>query len=106
RLHSDAYEFDGLRLARTALLYLLDTDAGGETRFPYSVPTPLAIAPRRGRLVVWASTLPDASEDPASQHDAEPVLAGAKASLLAFTYLKPARHATLPTGLPSTPGEV
>lgn len=100
RLHGDAYEFEGLRLARTALLYLMDTEAGGETRFPYSLPVPLAIAPRRGRLVVWSSTLPDASEDPASRHDAAPVLSGAKASLLAFTYLSPMRHADLPTDPP------
>ncbi len=84
--HCDAYEADGLSLQVTALLYLMDTEAGGETRFPHALPAPVAVQPRLGRLVVWTSTLPDGSPDPASLHDAAPVTAGAKAALLGFVY--------------------
>ena len=84
--HSDAYEADGLRLTATALLYLQDTEAGGETTFPAARPAPLAVAPRLGRLVLWTSLLPDGATDPAGVHAGAPVLAGSKAVLLGFVY--------------------
>lgn len=84
--HTDAYEADGLRLVATALLYLQDTEAGGETCFPAARPAPLAVAPRLGRVVLWTSTLPDGAADPASMHEGAPVLRGSKAVLLGFVY--------------------
>lgn len=88
-LHCDAYEIEGLQLQVTALLYLMDTEAGGETRFPQARPAPVSVAPRLGRVVVWTSTLPDGRPDPASVHDAAPVIRGAKAALLGFVYGPP-----------------
>ena len=84
--HLDTYEIDGLHLVATAVLYLCDTEAGGETSFPRAVPEPVTIAPRRGRLAYWFNYLPDGTPDPASWHEGLPVLAGEKRTLAAFIY--------------------
>lgn len=99
RLHGDAYVFEGLSLRVTTLLYLIDTEAGGETRFPAAEPEPVVVCPRQGRMVVWTSTRADGSPDPRSVHDAAEVIAGAKAVLLGFSYLPPAEH-SLPLVIP------
>ena len=85
--HTDTYDFEGFRLMITGLLFLQETEAGGETRFPAALPEPLAVAPRTGRLILWRSTRSDGEEDPASLHDGAAVIAGSKGVLLGFIYL-------------------
>jgi prolyl 4-hydroxylase len=85
-LHSDAYTFDGLTLVATAMLYVLEPEAGGGTRFPAAQPEPLTVTPRRGRLLVWFSLREDGSIDPAAVHEALPVEAGYKIVLNDFFY--------------------
>lgn len=84
--HLDAYRIGDLYLVATAILYLTDTDSGGETAFPDAMPEPLAIAPRRGRLVFWHNYRADGTPDPASRHEGLPVRAGEKRTLAAFIY--------------------
>lgn len=84
--HFDAYSEQGATLAVTVLMTLIAPQSGGETRFPDAEPAPVAVAPRRGRLVAWTNTLPGGAVDPASRHDAAPVAAGAKAVVLVFIY--------------------
>jgi len=86
RPHSDAYRAGELSLRATALLFLQDTEAGGETCFPEARPEPVAVAPRLGRVVLWTSTLPDGAIDPAGLHEGAPVVRGSKAVLLGFVY--------------------
>jgi hypothetical protein len=93
RPHTDGYETEGCKLAVTALLYLSDTEAGGETAFPAAQPEPIAIQPRRGRLVMWTSTLPGGADDPRSLHEGRAVARGDKAVLMSFAYLPLAEHA-------------
>ncbi|MCB9703134.1 MAG: 2OG-Fe(II) oxygenase [Myxococcales bacterium] len=90
--HVDAYTEGEHRLAITALITLVAADEGGETRFVDALPEPVAVAPRRGRMVAWTSTLAGGADDPASRHDGAPVLRGAKGVLLAFLYLPPTEH--------------
>ncbi len=85
--HCDAYDSGDGRLAVTALVHLLDGVEGGETAFPAASPEPVAVSPRRGRLVAWTSLLPDGREDPASVHAGMPVRAGSKAVLMYFAYV-------------------
>ncbi len=91
--HLDAYERQGHLLAVSALLFLSDTDAGGETTFPKARPEPIAVAPRAGRLIAWTNYLAGGRPDPASRHAGKPVLRGSKSVLLAFSYLPPAESA-------------
>ncbi|MCA9635847.1 MAG: hypothetical protein KC420_07420 [Myxococcales bacterium] len=49
--HVDAYTEGEHRLAITALITLVAADEGGETRFVDALPEPVAVAPRRGRMV-------------------------------------------------------
>lgn len=94
--HTDTYGDGDLVLGATALLGLMDTDAGGETRFPAATPEPVEVAPRLGRLVWWNSTGPGGEDDPRSLHEGARVHAGAKAVLLSFAYLPAERHPALP----------
>jgi prolyl 4-hydroxylase len=87
--HVDCYSVDGRELIATALLYLRDTPAGGETEF---TETDIAVAPRRGRLLCWYNHLPDGSQDPMSRHEGRPVIDGDKEVLMYFIY-KPAECA-------------
>jgi hypothetical protein len=92
RLHCDAYEIEGHKLAVTGLVYLADTEAGGETRFPQAAPGPLAIAPRAGRFIAWTSTGTGGADDPYSVHAADAVRRGTKLVLMVFSYLPLAEH--------------
>lgn len=94
-LHSDAYEINGRSLVTTAILYLDEPQAGGETHFPFAEPAPIRVAPKRGRLAVWFSYRPDGSLDPAARHESLPVFSGEKATLTEFAYRTPADHAAL-----------
>lgn len=84
--HSDSYTIDGSTLIATAMLYLTDTAAGGETVFPQALPVSVQIQPRKGRLVVWFSHERDGHPDPHAVHEALPVERGAKATLTSFIY--------------------
>ena len=91
-LHGDSYRVGESFLIATAMLYLNDTEAGGETHFPHAQPRPLRLKPRKGRLVVWFNHLPDGGEDPASHHESLPVKRGEKVTLTNFIY-RPLRYA-------------
>jgi prolyl 4-hydroxylase len=85
--HLDTYRIAGNDLAVTALIHLVDTEAGGATRFPNARPEPVEVAPRAGRLVVWGNLRADGTPDPASLHEGLPVSAGAKMTLTEFVYV-------------------
>ena len=59
----------------TAMIYLNDVEAGGETTFPR---LNVSIPPQRGALIVWNNALPDGSPNPDTLHAALPVNAGVK----------------------------
>ena len=92
--HLDTYTFEGRTLILTALLYLTDTEAGGETHFPKARPAPVAVRPRRGRLALWFNHRPDGAVDPAALHEALPVRRGVKATVANFLYQTLDRRAT------------
>jgi hypothetical protein len=85
-LHYDNYEINGQYLIVTAMMWLTDTESGGETRFPHCTPTPIVLEPRAGRLAVWLNYCPDGSVDRAAMHEALPVIQGAKTTLTNFFY--------------------
>lgn len=90
--HFDVYRIGESNLILTAIIYLSDTEAGGETHFPLAQPSPLKISPRRGQLLVWFNHQPSGVVDTASYHEGLPVMAGEKVTLTAF-YYKPLRYA-------------
>lgn len=62
----------------TVFLYLSDVEAGGHTAFPRLEP-PLSVAPRKGSVLLWPSTLDDlVTKEPATLHAAMPVERGVK----------------------------
>ncbi len=73
-------------LVVTALLYLNDTEAGGETFFAKAQPSPVFIHPKRGRLAIWFNLLPSGRPDRAALHEALPVLRGEKRTVANFFY--------------------
>jgi hypothetical protein len=88
RAHLDEYEMSGRALVATAILYLTDTECGGETHFPQAQPSPVGVHPRRGRLAVWFNHRADGSLEPAALHESLPVTKGVKATLGNFIYKK------------------
>lgn len=84
--HVDCYEIDGMHLVATALVYLTDATAGGETMFPDAERGPLAISARAGRLALWFNYTPDGEIDSASMHQSEALVAGEKATIAYFIY--------------------
>jgi hypothetical protein len=84
--HLDDYEILGKRLVATAILYLTNTESGGQTHFPHSQPRPVTIAPARGRLSIWFNCHADGNAEPASLHESLPVLRGEKATITTFVY--------------------
>jgi len=88
RPHLDEYEISGRRLVATAILYLTDTESGGETHFPHAKPAPLRIAPRQGRLSVWFNCRADGSSEAAALHESLPVAKGVKSTITMFIYKK------------------
>ena len=59
----------------TAMVYLNDVTAGGETAFPH---LGLAVSPRAGRLLAWNNMNPDGSPNSWTIHAGTPVTAGTK----------------------------
>ena len=84
--HLDCYEIEENALVFTALMHLEDADEGGETRFPETDEGPLAVAPRKGRLVVWGNHLPDGRQDTHSIHEGTRLVRGSKTTLTWFVY--------------------
>lgn len=59
----------------TAMIYLSDVEAGGETHFPYAG---FMVPPVEGMLIVWNNLLRDGAPNPDTLHAALPVKAGTK----------------------------
>jgi hypothetical protein len=86
RAHLDQYEIEGCLLVATAILYLTDTESGGETQFPHAMPEPVRIAPQRGRLAVWFNYRRGGAIEPAALHKSLAVERGVKATIGFFIY--------------------
>ena len=70
----------------TFFLYLSDVEEGGETHFPS---LRLSVQPKRGRALLWPSTL---DQDPEQQdirtmHEAKPVIKGRKFAANSWIHL-------------------
>ena len=76
RAHLDQYEIEGRLLVATAMLYLTDTERGGETFFPHAQPGPVEIDPRLGRLAVWFNYRAGGQVERAALHSSKPVELG------------------------------
>lgn len=85
--HSDTYDIGDFRLSVTAMLVLQAPQAGGETLFPLASPGPLRLVPKVGRLVMWRNTDDTGGPNPAAEHLALAVRAGAKITATRFIYL-------------------
>ncbi len=59
----------------TAMAYLSEVDAGGETAFPK---LGISFPPQPGLLLLWNNALPDGSPNPATAHAGKPVERGVK----------------------------
>ncbi len=59
----------------TAMCYLNDVEAGGETAF---TEIGIAVPPRQGTLLVWNNSLPDGNPNENTMHAGTPVLKGTK----------------------------
>ena len=59
----------------TAMIYLNEPAAGGETEFPTAG---LTVSPRTAMLVLWNNMQEDGTPNPATLHAGRPVLAGTK----------------------------
>lgn len=90
--HLDNFRIGESFLLLTALLYLDDTEVGGETAFPHAHPAPVVITPRRGRLLAWFSHRPNGAVDERSLHEGRAVVRGTKTTATAFVY-RPLQHA-------------
>lgn len=93
--HTDAFAHEGSELIVTAMIGLVAPDAGGETLFPLAEGGPIAVPPRRGRLVLWFNHTTDGEVDQQSAHSASRVELGEKTTLTAFVY-KPTYYAASP----------
>jgi prolyl 4-hydroxylase len=95
--HVDTFRIGDLDLVATAIVALTDVAAGGATAFPHAVP-PLAVRPRRGRLLAWLNNCPDGSPDPLSFHEGQAVESGEKGTITLFAYADPRDCALLREG--------
>lgn len=59
----------------TAMAYLNEVEAGGETEFPM---LGISVPPQAGMLLLWNNALPDGSPNPDTLHAATPVVSGVK----------------------------
>lgn len=84
--HLDDYAMDGLRLCVTVLLGLEVAEEGGETHFARAG-VEAVIEP--GDALIWTNVTADGRPIPASEHAANPVRQGTKATLGCFLYARP-----------------
>ncbi|MDI1434555.1 2OG-Fe(II) oxygenase [Polyangium sorediatum] len=84
--HLDEYTIGGARLVATAIVYLTDAAAGGETFFPRAEPHPRAVAAQKGRLALWFNHRADGSVDRAALHQSNTLREGEKATITYFVY--------------------
>ena len=70
----------------TFFLYLSDVEEGGETNFPF---LNISVKPKKGRAVLWPSTLDSAPDttDRRTVHEAKPVIKGIKYAANAWIHL-------------------
>jgi prolyl 4-hydroxylase len=70
----------------TFFLYLSDVEEGGETAFPS---LNIAVKPKKGRALLWPSTLNDNPEaqDTRTFHEAKPVIQGTKMAANSWIHL-------------------
>lgn len=71
----DSEESRGGQRSWTAMVYLNDVEAGGDTDFPR---VGVRITPERGMLVLWNNALPDGTVNDDTLHAATPVERGVK----------------------------
>lgn len=64
----------GQRVA-TVIMYLADTEEGGETIFPQAN---IKVRPKKGNALIFYNCTPDGSEDPLTLHGGAPVIKGEK----------------------------
>jgi prolyl 4-hydroxylase len=69
------YEPHGGQRTWTAMIYLNEPEAGGATAFKL---LGMAIEPRLGRILIWNNMAVDGSPNPWTNHEGQPVEAGAK----------------------------
>lgn len=81
----------GGQRTKTALLYLNDGFAGGNTVFPYY---DLTITPKTGKLVIWNNLNEDGSLNMESLHAGQPVESGVKYVLAIWIRENPFVHDT------------
>lgn len=74
-IYWDGQMKEGGQRSWTAMVYLNEPIAGGETEFPIAG---LTVQPRRGMLVIWNNMDVDGAPNPASLHAGLPVRAGTK----------------------------
>ena len=99
-LHNDSFVIDGATLIATAMIYLTDTERGGETHFPAAMPDRLLVRPRAGRLLAWFNHREDGARDDLAVHEALPVDAGRKITLTTFLYCDLSDAASSPPAEP------
>jgi prolyl 4-hydroxylase len=83
--HDEVHLACGPRIL-TFFLYLSDVEEGGETGFPT---LNIAVKPKKGRALLWPSTLSDDPErqDGRTTHEARPVIKGRKFAANAWIHL-------------------
>ena len=79
-LHIDASDVAGkVLIPMTAMIYLQEPSAGGDTVFPFAEPTAVSVPPRVGDLLVWPNCDDLSGHVPLwGRHAGEPVVAGTK----------------------------
>jgi prolyl 4-hydroxylase len=65
----------GGQRAATAMVYLNDVEAGGETEFPQ---LSASVPPQQGVILAWNNVMPDGTPNQATLHAGRPVQAGCK----------------------------
>lgn len=86
--HLDDYAMNGQRLLVTAMIWLTEDFAGGETEFPHAGPA-LALRPKRGRVAIWRNVRPDGQADETAYHAGRRIARGSKITLTGFFYGQP-----------------
>ncbi|WP_161956887.1 2OG-Fe(II) oxygenase [Sphingosinithalassobacter portus] len=75
QIYSEAVASEGGQRTWTAMVYLNEPEAGGETRFPYAM---IEGVPTRGTLLTWFNLTPQGLPNKLAHHQGCPVEAGVK----------------------------